>query len=327
MRIVVLDGHTLNPGDNPWDEVAALGDLAVFDRTPVERVVERGGDADIILTNKTPLAAATLAQLPRLRLIAEMATGHDNIDAAAAGRLGIPVVNVPEYSSVSVAQHAMALLLELTNRVGEHAAAVREGEWSRAPDFSFWRHELVGLAGLRLGIVGLGRIGGRLAAIAHAFGMEILACNPLHRQAPEGIPVTWLELPELFAGADAVSLHCPLTPDNRGFVDRGLLGTMKRSAFLVNTARGALVNEADLAAALNDGIIAGAALDVVSREPISPDNPLLAARNCLITPHLAWASLAARRRLMAATAGNIRAFLSGEPVNVVNGGYLAKEKA
>jgi glycerate dehydrogenase len=322
MKIVVLDGHTLNPGDNPWDELAAMGELSVHERTPVELITERAGAADIILTNKTPLSAATLSELPRLRFIAELATGYDNIDVAAAGRLGIPVANVPDYSAVSVAQHTMALLLELCNRVGEHAAAVCDGEWSRAPDFSFWRHELVELAGLRLGIVGLGRIGGRVGSIARAMGMEILAHNPRHREAPAGLPVTWLGLGELFAAADVVSLHCPLAADNRGFVDRRLLGTMKRGALLVNTARGALVNEEDLAAALNDGTIAGAALDVVSREPIAPGNPLLTAKNCIITPHLAWASLAARRRLMAATAANVRAFLAGRPINVVNAAHL-----
>jgi glycerate dehydrogenase len=286
--------------------------------------VERARGAKIVLTNKTPLSAATLEELPQLRFIAELATGYDNIDVAAAGRRGIPVANVPEYSTPSVAQHTMALLLELCNRVGEHSAAVRDGEWSRSPDFSFWHTGLVELAGLKLGIVGLGRIGGQVGVIGRAMGMEVLAYNRRHRQAPPGLPVTWLELPELFAEADVVTLHCPLTPENRGFVDRRLLGTMKRSAFLVNTARGALVNEADLASALNEGTIAGAALDVVSREPITPDNPLLTARNCQITPHLAWASLAARRRLMATVAGNIRAFLAGSPVNVVNGSHLAQ---
>ncbi len=326
MKIVVLDGYTLNPGDNPWDEVATLGELTVYDRTPAELIVERARGAEIVLTNKTPLSAATLEQLPGLRFIAELATGYDNIDVAAAGRHGIPVANVPEYSTPSVAQHTLALLLELCNRVGEHAAAVKEGEWCRSPDFSFWRAGLVELAGLRLGIVGLGRIGGQVGAIAHALGMEVLAYKRTRREAPAGLPVNWLGLPELFAAADVVTLHCPLTPENRGFVDQRLLGTMKRGAFLINTARGALVNEADLATALNEGVIAGAALDVVSREPIAPDNPLLGARNCLITPHLAWASLAARRRLMVTVAGNIRAFITGTPANVVNGMYLAKER-
>ncbi len=326
MKIVVLDGHTLNPGDNPWDEVAALGELTVYDRTPAELIVERTSEAEIVLTNKTPLTADTLVQLPRLCFIVELATGYDNIDVAAAGQRGIPVTNVPEYSTPSVAQHTMALLLELCNRVGEHAVAVKDGEWCRSPDFSFWHTGLVELAGLKLGIVGLGRIGGQVGVIARALGMEVLAYNRRNRVAPAGLPVTWLECPELFAAADVVTLHCPLTADNRGFVDRRLLGSMKRSAFLINTARGALVNEADLAAALDEGVIAGAALDVVSREPIESDNPLLRARNCLITPHLAWASLAARQRLMTTVAGNIRAFLAGSPVNVVNGKQLGQER-
>ncbi len=326
MKIVVLDGHTLNPGDNPWDEVAALGELTVYDRTPAELIVERARGAEIVLANKTPLTAATLEQLPQLRFVAELATGYDNIDVAAAGRCGIPVANVPEYSTPSVAQHTVALLLELCNRVGEHAAAVKNGEWCCSTDFSFWHAGLVELAGLKLGIVGLGRIGGQVGVVARDLGMEVLAYNRTHRDAPAGLPVTWVEPPELFAAADVVTLHCPLTAENRGFVDRSLLGTMKRSAFLINTARGALVNEGDLASALNEGVIAGAALDVVSREPIAPDNPLLAARNCLITPHLAWASLAARRRLMATVAGNIRAFLAGSPVNLVNGDLLSRER-
>ena len=322
MKIVVLDGHTLNPGDNPWDAVAALGELTVYDRTPTELIVQRALAADIVLTNKTPLFAATLDQLPRLRFIGELATGYNNVDVEAAGRRGIPVANVPEYSTSSVAQHVFALLLALTNHVALHDRAVHDGEWSAAPDFSFWKAPLTELAGKTMGIVGLGRIGGQVARIAHAFGMEVVAYNPRSRQALHGITVHWLELPELFAMADVVSLHAPLTADNAGFVDADLLRGMRRTAILINTARGPLVNEADLAQALNGGTIAGAGLDVVSLEPISPANPLLGARNCIITPHIAWASLAARQRLMATTAENVRAFLAGSPVNVVNGEYL-----
>jgi len=322
MKIVVLDGHTLNPGDNPWDAVADLGELTVYDRTPTELIVQRALAADIILTNKTPLSAATLDQLPRLRFIGELATGYNNVDVEAAGRRGIPVANVPEYSTSSVAQHVFALLLALTNHVALHDRAVHDGEWSAAPDFSFWKAPLTELAGKTMGIVGLGRIGGQVARIAQAFGMEVVAYNPRSRQALHGITVHWLELPELFATADVVSLHAPLTADNAGFVDADLLRGMRRTAILINTARGPLVNEADLAQALNGGTIAGAGLDVVSREPISPANPLLGARNCIITPHIAWASLAARQRLMATTAENVRAFLAGSPVNVVNGEYL-----
>ena len=325
MKIVVLDGHTVNPGDNPWEPIAALGELAVYERTPADQVVARAGEAEIILTNKTPLPADLLAQLPRLRFIAVLATGYNVVDVAAAGRRGIPVANVPEYGSDSVAQHTIALLLELTNHVALHDAAVKAGEWSTARDFSFWAASLTELAGKTMGVVGLGRIGSRVAAIARALGMEIAAFNPSHRTAPKGLPVAWLELPELFARADVVSLHCPLTPENAGFVNASLLGVMKPGAFLLNTARGALVNEKDLAQTLNSGRIAGAGLDVVAVEPIDPANPLLAARNCLLTPHIAWAALAARQRLMAATARNVAGFLEGRPINVVNGEHLRKK--
>jgi glycerate dehydrogenase len=322
MKIVVLDGHTVNPGDNPWEPIAALGGLTVHERTPADQVVARAGEAEVILTNKTPLSADLLAQLPKLRFIAVLATGYNVVDVAAAGRCGIPVANVPEYGSDSVAQHTFALLLELTNHVALHDTAVKAGKWSASADFSFWTASLTELAGKTMGIVGLGRIGHRVAAIARAFGMEIAAFNPRHRTAPQGVPVTWMELPELFAQADVVSLHSPLTADNAGFVNAGLLGVMKPGAFLLNTARGALVNETDLAEALNGGRIAGAGLDVVAVEPIAPNNPLLTARNCLITPHIAWASLAARQRLMATSARNVAAFLEGSPINVVNGEYL-----
>jgi len=322
MKIVVLDGHTVNPGDNPWEPIAALGELTVHECTPADQIAARAGEAEIILTNKTPLSADLMAQLPDLRFIAVLATGYNVVDVAAAGRLGIPVANVPEYGSDSVAQHTFALLLELANHVALHDAAVKAGEWSAASDFSFWNASLTELAGKTMGIVGLGRIGRRVAAIARALGMEVAAFNPRHRTAPDGVPVTWLELSELFAQADVVSLHAPLTDDNAGFVNAGLLGVMKPAAFLLNTARGALVNETDLAQALNSGRIAGAGLDVVAVEPITPDNPLLAARNCLITPHIAWASLAARQRLMATAARNVAAFQEGNPINVVNRDYL-----
>jgi glycerate dehydrogenase len=322
IRIVVLDGHTLNPGDNPWDAVAALGDLTVYDRTPPELILERAARADIVLTNKTVLDAGILAELPQLHFVSVLATGHNVVDVAAAGRQGIPVSNVPEYSSLTVAQHTFALILELANRVGLHDAAVQAGEWGACPDFSFWKEPLTELVGLKLGIVGFGRIGQAVARIGRAFGLELLVHTP---HPPLGLvdpAVRFVPLDELFITADVVSLHCPLTAANAGFVDRSLLTVMKRTAFFVNTARGGLVNEYDLAAALNCRQIAGAAVDVVSREPIAPDNPLLGARNCLITPHLGWATLAARRRLMAQTAANVAAFLEGAPVNVVNAPFL-----
>ena len=319
MKIVVLDGYTLNPGDNPWDEVARFGDLTVHDRTPDELIAERCAGVRILLTNKTRLSAQTLSGLPELKLICVLATGYNVVDLEKSAELGIPVVNVPEYGSDSVAQHAVALLLELTNRVALYHAAVQRGDWSRSPDFTLVAEPLTELCGKTMGIVGLGRIGGRVARIAHALGMEILAHNPRHRVAPEGVPVQWLPLDELFAKADVVSLHCPLTAQNEGMVHSARLALMPSHALLVNTSRGGLVQEGDLAAALNSGSIAGAALDVSAREPIPADSPLLTAKNCIITPHIAWATLSARRRLMATTAENIAAYLAGAPQNVVNG--------
>jgi glycerate dehydrogenase len=319
MKIVVLDGFTLNPGDNPWDPVAQYGELTVHDRTPNELIEERCAGADIVLTNKTRLSAETLSRLPQLKLICVLATGYNVIDLEKAAERGVPVANVPEYGSDSVAQHAMALLLELTNKVGCYNAAVKRGEWSQSRDFTFLNDPLTELSGKLLGIVGLGRIGTRMARIAHAMGMEILAYNTRHRDTPEGLPVQWVELDELFRKADVVSLHCPLSAQNEGLVNASRLALMSPHAFLVNTSRGGLVREADLADALDAGVIAGAAVDVAAHEPIPPESPLLTAKNCIITPHIAWATLAARRRLMATTAENIKAYLAGKPQNVVNG--------
>jgi glycerate dehydrogenase len=319
MKIVVLDGYTLNPGDNPWDDVARFGDFTVHDRTPDELIAERCAGAQIVLTNKTKLSAQTLSGLPELKLVCVLATGYNVVDLEKSAQLGIPVVNVPEYGSDSVAQHAIALLLELTNRVGLYDAAVKRGEWSQSRDFTIVAEPLTELIGKTMGIVGLGRIGGRVARIAHAIGMEILAHNPRNRTAPDGVPVQWLGLDELFQKSDVVSLHCPLTAQNEGLVNSARLGLMQSHALIVNTSRGLLVKERDLADALNGGAIAGAALDVSAQEPIPSDSPLLTAKNCIITPHIAWATLAARRRLMATTADNIAAFLAGAARNVVNG--------
>jgi glycerate dehydrogenase len=318
MNLVVLDGHTLNPGDNPWDDLARLGDLTVYDRTSRDQIAARARAAEIVLTNKTVLDAGTIGQLPRLRFVAVLATGYDVVDVAAARARGVTVSNVPEYGTDSVAQHVFALLLELCGHVAMHDAAVHAGEWTRSPDFCFWKMPLVELAGLTIGIVGYGRIGRRVAEISHAFGMQVLATGGSRRDLSPDQRSSWVSTVELFATADVVSLHCPVTSDNRQFVDRELLAHMKPSAFLINTARGGLVNEGDLAAALNGGKLAGAAVDVVSVEPIRADSPLLSARNCIVTPHIAWASLAARRRLMAATVRNVAAFLAGRPINVVS---------
>jgi len=318
MRIVVLDGYVLNPGDNPWDDLAALGELTVYPRTEPGRIVERAGRAEVVLTNKTPLTAETIEALDSLRLIAVLATGYNVVDVQAARRRGVAVSNVPTYGTDSVAQFVFAMLLELCHHVGSHDALVKAGEWSRRGEFSFWDTPLIELAGLTMGIVGFGRIGRRAGELAHAFGMEVLAYDPADFEPPGYSPFARASLEEVFGKADVVSLHCPQTEANEGFVNRDLLGRMKPSAFLINTARGGLVNEADLRQALEAGRIAAAAVDVVSAEPIAPDNPLLGAPHCLITPHIAWASLSARRRLMRTTVENVRAYLRGEPVNVVN---------
>jgi glycerate dehydrogenase len=318
VKIVVLDGYTLNPGDNSWDALAALGDLTVHDRTTPDEIVPRARGAEVVLTNKTHLDAEALAALPGLRLVGVLATGYNVVDVAAARAHGIAVANVPEYGTESVAQHVIALLLELATATGVHDAAVHAGEWQRSIDFCFWKRPLIEVAELSIGIVGYGRIGRRVGDVARALGMRVLASVRDGRPVPPATATeTWCTLDDLFARADVVTLHCPLTADNERFVNTSLLGRMKRSALLINTARGQLIDEAALAQALADGTIAGAGLDVVSEEPIRADNPLLGAPNCVITPHVAWASLAARRRLMQTTAENVRAFLAGAPVNLV----------
>lgn len=317
MRIVVLDGYTLNPGDNPWDDLAGLGELVVHDRTPPDLVAERARSAEIVLTNKTRLPGALLQQLPRLRFVSVLATGYDVVDVAAASARNVPVANVPEYGTDSVAQHVFALLFALCHRVAEHDAAVHAGEWSRSKDFCFWQQPPLELRGLTMGVIGLGRIGRRVASLSRAFGMKVVG-SASGRESPRVRGVRQCSVPEVFGCADVVSLHCPLTATTSRLVDAELLERMKRTAFLINTARGGLIDEVALANALDAGVLAGAAVDVVSEEPISPSNALLQARNCVITPHLAWASLGARRRLMQATVRNVRAFLRGRPVNIVN---------
>ena len=319
MNIVALDGYTLNPGDNPWDEVERLGNLIVYERTDQEHILERSGEADIIVTNKAPLFAETLNKLTRLRFISVTATGYNIVDTLTARQKGIPVSNVPEYGTDSVAQFSFALLLELCHHVGVHSDSVKAGDWSQSKDWCFWKTPQVLLAGKRMGIVGFGRIGRRVGELAHAFGMEVMAHDVEQKDPPVYSPFFWKTREDLFAEADVISLHCALTDENAGFVNHDLLGLMKKEAFFINAARGGLINERDLARALNEGMIAGAGLDVVSVEPIESVNPLLSASNCIITPHIAWATTAARRKLMASTAENIRAFMEGKPINVVNG--------
>jgi len=320
--IVILDGYTINPGDNPWSPVEALGNCVIHDRTPPELRLERSRDADIILTSKCKLDAPLLETLPKLKYISMLATGYNNVDVVAAGKLGIPVSNVPAYSTESVVQTTFALLLELATAVGIHDAAVKAGEWVRCPDHAFWKTSILELDGLTLGIVGYGTIGRAVARVGAAFGMKIISYAPRLPQEQGPIPVRFVPLEELFASADVVTLNCPQNADNEGFVNSGLLAMMKSTALLINVARGGLVNEADLAQALQSGTIAGAGLDVVAHEPMLADNPLLGIPNCVFTPHIAWASLAARKRLMAIVAENVSSYLQGSPINVVNGSSL-----
>jgi len=317
MRIVVLDGYTVNPGDLSWQELEELGECAVYDRSSPGEVVRRAADAQVVLVNKVRLDRATIEQLPALEYIGVLATGYDVVDVKAASERGIPVSNVPLYGTESVAQMVFALLLELALHVGHHARTVREGRWSASQDFCYWDFPLVELAGQTMGIVGFGRIGRAVATLAGAFGMGVLFNDViLPRRMPEGC--RFVELEVLFAQSDVVTLHVPLTPETAGLVNAERLASMKPSAFLINTSRGGVVNEADLADALNSGRIAGAGLDVLSVEPPPADNPLLSARNCIITPHIAWATRAARERLLRTAVANVRAFLAGRPQNVVN---------
>ena len=316
MSIVVLDGYTTNPGDLSWEPLSVLAPCTVWDRTAPAEVNARLADAEIVLTNKTPLAADTLAALPKLRLISVLATGVNVVDVAAAKAQGITVCNVPAYSTPGVAQAVFALLLELTNRTGHHSNGVHAGRWSAGPDFSYWDGTLVELAGLTLGVVGYGAIGSAVAAVGRAFGMQILG-NRRSAQGPIPEGGEFVTLDRLFQESDVVTLHCPLAPQTSGLVDATRLAQMKPTAYLINTARGPLVQESHLLDALQAGRLAGAGLDVLSVEPPAPDHPLLRAPNCVITPHIAWATRAARQRLIAQSAANIAAFLAGAPVNVV----------
>jgi glycerate dehydrogenase len=317
MKIVVLDGYALNPGDLSWEAVARLGDVRVFDRTPAAEVVARAAGAPVVLTNKTPLGAATLSQLPDLKYIGVLATGYDVVDVRAARVRGIVVTNIPTYGAASVAQFVFALLLELCNNVRLHADAVRAGEWTRNPDFSFHKSPLVELAGKTMGLIGFGRIGRLTGGIADAMGMRVIASDPRQGDAPPWDGFRWASVEQAMRESDVVSLHAPLLPDTRGMVNARSLGWMKPTAFLINTARGPLVVDRELADALDAGRIAGAGLDVLSVEPPAESNPLLSARNCLVTPHIAWATREARARLMEVAAGNIAAWAAGAPRNMV----------
>ena len=318
MRICILDGYSLNPGDLDWSPVERLGDVTLFDRTPADKIVERAADADIVLTNKVPFSADTLRQLPRLRFICVLATGYNIIDTEAAARQGVVVANIPAYSTMSVAQMAFAHILNITNHVASYAREVADGKWTNCPDFCFWDSALTELAGKTMGIVGLGNTGMATARIAVALGMKVVALTSKSADTlPEGI--TPAPLDDVLASADVVSLHCPLTPSTRHLINAASIAKMKPSAILINTGRGPLVDEQAVADALNGGRLAAFGADVLSQEPPSGDNPLLSARNCFLTPHIAWATLEARTRLMSTATENVRQFIAGEPVaNRVN---------
>lgn len=318
MKICILDGYSLNPGDLDWSPVERLGDVTLFDRTPADKIVERAADADIVLTNKVPFSADTLRQLPRLRFICVLATGYNIIDTEAAARQGVAVANIPAYSTMSVAQMAFAHILNITNHVASYAREVADGKWTNCPDFCFWDSALTELAGKTMGIVGLGNTGMATARIAIAMGMKVVAMTSKSADTlPEGI--TPAPLDDVLASADVVSLHCPLTPSTRHLINAASIAKMKPSAILINTGRGPLVDEQAVADALNGGRLAAFGADVLSQEPPRGDNPLLSARNCFLTPHIAWATLEARTRLMSTATENVRQFIAGEPVaNRVN---------
>ncbi|GKX63280.1 Glycerate dehydrogenase [Pragia fontium] len=318
MKIIILDGHTLNPGDISWHDIEQLGQVTVYERTPEELIVERIGDAEIVLTNKTPLNAQTLAHCPNLKFIGVLATGYNVVDIQAARQRNIIVSNVPSYSTMSVAQLSTALLLELCHHVGEHSSDVRSGGWTNSIDFSYWHSPLIELMGKKLGLIGYGRIGSAFAKVALALGMEILVYTPSQNKSIEQPNIRVVSLDQLLAESDVISLHCPLTDQNTGIINQSSIAKMKTGVMLINTSRGGLIVEQDLADALNSGKVAGAGLDVLSIEPPSKDNPLLNARHCIITPHIAWAPKEARLRMMDITVNNLKCYIAGKPQNVVN---------
>ena len=317
MKIVILDGYTENPGDLSWSGLEALGELTVYDRTPPEQVADRIGDAEIVILNKTPLPREMLDRCPNVRYIGVLATGYNIVDVQAAKERGIPVCNIPTYGTDAVGQFAIAMLLEICHHVAHHDAAVHEGRWESCPDWCFWDYPLIELAGKTMGIIGFGRIGRTTGRIARALGMQVVACDSI--ETDEGREIgRYLPLEELFACSDVIALHCPLFPETQGIINRGTIAKMKDGVILLNNSRGQLVVEQDLADALNSGKVYAAGLDVVSTEPIRGDNPLLKAKNCLITPHISWAPKESRQRLMGIAVESLRAFLDGKPINVVN---------
>ena len=320
MKIVILDGYTENPGDLSWESLERLGELTVYDRTPCDdvEIARRIGDAEIVLTNKCPVRRAVMEACPGIRYISVLATGYNIVDVDCARERGIPVSNVPTYGTAAVGQFAIALLLEICHHVAHHSEAVHQGRWEANPDWCFWDYPLIELAGKTMGIIGFGRIGQTTGRIAKALGMTVLAAGSRETEAGRAI-AHYVTLDELLARSDVVVLHCPLFPSTQGLIDREAIGKMKDGVILINNSRGPLIVEQDLADALNSGKVYAAGLDVVSTEPIRGDNPLLKAKNCFITPHISWAPKESRERILRCTKENIRAFLAGAPVNLVNG--------
>jgi glycerate dehydrogenase len=318
MKIVILDGYTLNPGDLSWNSLSSLGDLTIYDRTPESLVVERCLGAEAVLTNKTPISAEALKSLPDLKFIGILATGYNIVDVESAKQRGIVVSNVPGYSTPSVVQLTFALLLELCLHVQRHSDAVVAGRWASSKDFCFWDYPLVELAGKTIGIIGFGSIGSQVGDVAAAFGMNVIGTSRRRTDQSHRKNFRWVQISELFEQADIVSIHCPLSAETQGLINRKTLQSMKRTAFLLNTSRGPIIVEEDLAEALNSGVIAGAAIDVLSKEPPLQSNPLFTAKNCIVTPHIAWATKESRARLMDTTLGNLIAYKEGHPLNVVN---------
>lgn len=318
MKIVILDGYTLNPGDISWEGMETLGDVTVYDRTKEEEVVERIGDAEVVYTNKTPITKETLEKCVNIKFIGILATGYNIVDVDAAKERGIPVSNIPTYGTTAVSQFAIALLLELCHHIGEHSDAVENGEWTNNADWCFWKHPLIELAGKTMGIVGFGRIGQETGKIAQALGMKVLAFDAYQNPELETETCSYADLDTLLQKSDVISLHCPLFPETEGIINKETIGKMKTGVMIINNSRGPLIVEEDLRDALNSGKVGGAAVDVVSTEPIKMDNPLLDAKNIIITPHIAWAPKESRQRLMNIAVENLSCYVNGEPQNVVN---------
>ena len=317
MKIVILDGYTENPGDLSWEELAKLGELTVYDRTPAEEIVNRIGDAEIVITNKTPISRETMDACPNIKYIALLATGYNVVDVNAAREKGIPVSNVPTYGTAAVGQFAIAMLLEICHHVAHHSDTVHAGKWNSCIDWCYWDYPLIELDGKTMGIIGFGRIGQTTGKIAKAMGMKILAYDSFQSESGKAI-AEYVDLDTLLAKSDVISLHCPLFPETQGIINKDTIAKMKDGVILLNNSRGPLIVEQDVADALNSGKIYAAGLDVVSTEPIRNDNPLLKAKNCIITPHISWAPKESRQRIMDCTVSNVAAFQAGNPVNVVN---------